>query len=780
MPVTENVFTRIWRFVDHKIAGSYVLRSDMDVALDDIADGINQVAKVQLWDASGGSFPAGASASSMFRVSVAGTVDGVTFSAGDLLIPIASSPSTSTFDANWVRVGQQSVLSGVTTGADARAILGVDRIVENISDLIADAGVTVGTSVALRTPPTASSGYEIFDIVAAATYTANPSTGKTVFDLTGISGQAVSRRRTFKTYQEMKADTRTASYFAASPASDTENTIFMVPGIGALTMALSGASDNHIATDGGVKLYITGRTFYAEAFGIAPSGTADNTPAWNDLWAAVTAAVDANNLGGPPTVILPRGIIRITSTITVPRGVTIKGQGSGKNNFGQTDGTWIVAVGTQSIFYTGFALNSSSGKCTGVIIRDLTLSRDDNYMTTASSNGLLHGHQAIEWRISNVRFRGGYTPCVNFTDCWDTQWDICEFLSGGTPDGLPAVNILTSTTSGDNSNYNQFFQCRWERTDGPMCTLEGLHHSIVQCKIHATSNNNGTIALPAFKLPDSTIVMANGFANHSSAEAATKCSVIIQLSGGESVIEGNVFRNNDTVALIEITGATAFAQRHVIRSNTYDGYPTPAILDSRTAGGAITLGENEWALYEGTPAGVTPPNSDSQFIAGGDPEYAGVRAYFEQADAGAGPALMASYSNGSGANAGDVAAYLKSGNYQRPVVIIEQTRTTGSTLANLELRHGLTAASGRVLMKATVDISGTPTETFKVWLDGGIKFPTFVATDIASAAHWINTVGKEAGKTIFDGTNGRLMVATGPNATDPWVVADGSATVTPA
>ena len=54
------------------------------------------------------------------------------------------------------------------------------------------------------------------------------------------------------------------------------------------------------------------------------------------------------------------------------------------------------------------------------------------------------------------------------------------------------------------------------------------------------------------------------------------------------------------------------------------------------------------------------------------------------------------------------------------------------------------------------------------------------AANIASAAAAINTTGKYQGRTVYDTTNHRLMVADGALSTSLWYVADGSASVTPA
>lgn len=59
-------------------------------------------------------------------------------------------------------------------------------------------------------------------------------------------------------------------------------------------------------------------------------------------------------------------------------------------------------------------------------------------------------------------------------------------------------------------------------------------------------------------------------------------------------------------------------------------------------------------------------------------------------------------------------------------------------------------------------------------------FPTETAANIASVAATVNTTDKAVGRYLWDTTNNRLMVASGAAAADPWYVADGSASVTPA
>jgi hypothetical protein len=53
------------------------------------------------------------------------------------------------------------------------------------------------------------------------------------------------------------------------------------------------------------------------------------------------------------------------------------------------------------------------------------------------------------------------------------------------------------------------------------------------------------------------------------------------------------------------------------------------------------------------------------------------------------------------------------------------------------------------------------------------------AANIAAVGNAINTANKYAGKLVWDTTNTRMMRASGSAAADPWVVIDGSASVTP-
>lgn len=65
-------------------------------------------------------------------------------------------------------------------------------------------------------------------------------------------------------------------------------------------------------------------------------------------------------------------------------------------------------------------------------------------------------------------------------------------------------------------------------------------------------------------------------------------------------------------------------------------------------------------------------------------------------------------------------------------------------------------------------------------LTGGLVLQVVAAAAIAAVGDAVNTTNKVQGKVVYDSTNNRLMVAAGAAAADPWYIADGSASVTPA
>ena len=70
------------------------------VKFDDLGMGMSNQGN---WDASAGTFPSGSDLSDYWKVSVAGTVDGIAFEVGDYLAPLVAEASTTDYEGNWQR-----------------------------------------------------------------------------------------------------------------------------------------------------------------------------------------------------------------------------------------------------------------------------------------------------------------------------------------------------------------------------------------------------------------------------------------------------------------------------------------------------------------------------------------------------------------------------------------------------------------------------------------------------------------------------------------------------
>lgn len=111
--VSSNTFDRVWQFVDQFEEFDDIKRSDLDTALDDLNVGVNLALQggmsyVGDWIASG-AFPTkrpdltAIHNRDAWRVSVAGTVGGISFIVDDYLVALRGNPGTG-YAGNWFRV----------------------------------------------------------------------------------------------------------------------------------------------------------------------------------------------------------------------------------------------------------------------------------------------------------------------------------------------------------------------------------------------------------------------------------------------------------------------------------------------------------------------------------------------------------------------------------------------------------------------------------------------------------------------------------------------------
>lgn len=116
-------------------------------------DGVNWVAADPLqfgeyqttFDASGGVFPGGGGiiAADWFNTTVAGVVDGQSFSIGDILIAIVDTPSNVTFAGNWVKISPIGSFSQFFVSAD----IGASETILNNNTLNFIGGTNITTTV---------------------------------------------------------------------------------------------------------------------------------------------------------------------------------------------------------------------------------------------------------------------------------------------------------------------------------------------------------------------------------------------------------------------------------------------------------------------------------------------------------------------------------------------------------------------------------------------------------------------------------------------------------
>ena len=105
----------------------YELQGDIDTINSSLGGLTDAVVLKGTWDASTGSFPSSADAGFSYIVSVAGTVDGVSFAVNDRLLAIVDSASTTTYASNWHKLDYTDQVLSVNTQTGA-VVLDADDI----------------------------------------------------------------------------------------------------------------------------------------------------------------------------------------------------------------------------------------------------------------------------------------------------------------------------------------------------------------------------------------------------------------------------------------------------------------------------------------------------------------------------------------------------------------------------------------------------------------------------------------------------------------------------
>ena len=110
------------------------------------------------------------------------------------------------------------------------------------------------------------------------------------------------------------------------------------------------------------------------------------------------------------------------------------------------------------------------------------------------------------------------------------------------------------------------------------------------------------------------------------------------------------------------------------------------------------------------------------------------------------------------------------------------TMVNGVLTQQISLEDGVTIGTGPTQGVGTLNLASALFVAAQTVIDAsrGVRFRTYTPTALASAANAVNTTDKAQGKGVWDMTNNRALYASGPAATDAWVLATGTVAINPA
>lgn len=187
------------------------------------------ISPVGTWDAASGSFPAGSVYRTYYVVNNDGIVAGVSFTAGDWLIPLKTDASTSDF-SDWIHARYSQIFRALYGRAFASAV-----------DVAGATGLIEGQVVSVDG--------RFYKMEPAGTYSEN---GSTVIN-SGALQAVLFHSEHLKDEAELRADTRNDLPLRSFVNVAQSQSVYEV--------ANSGATDAHVENAGGGKLYEAGPNF---------------------------------------------------------------------------------------------------------------------------------------------------------------------------------------------------------------------------------------------------------------------------------------------------------------------------------------------------------------------------------------------------------------------------------------------------------------------------------------------------------------------------------------
>ena len=222
---------------------------NLDQMETDIAALANGMVYKGNWDASAGTFP-GAGAAQIgwfYYVSVAGTVDGVSFAIGDNIVATVANASTTTYAANWSKHDQTDAVQDVAglVGSISASSLRSALNVEDGADVTDSVNVgSVNAAATSKTTPIDADSFPIVDsaasnVIKRVTFTNLKAFLKTYFDTLYQAAGSYLTASSTNTLTNKRIQPRTASSTTTSnlsPSLSTANVYYRTTQTATLTI----------------------------------------------------------------------------------------------------------------------------------------------------------------------------------------------------------------------------------------------------------------------------------------------------------------------------------------------------------------------------------------------------------------------------------------------------------------------------------------------------------------------------------------------------------------
>jgi len=314
---------------------------DLDQMETDIAALANGMVYKGNWDASAGSFPGSGSAQTgwFYYVSVAGTVDGISFAVGDNIVATTDNASTTTYAGNWSKHDQTDAVQAVVglTGSIAKSSLLSALNVEDGADVTDSTNVTAAGAL-MDSEVTNLAQVKAFDssdyATAAQGTTADAALPRTGGAMTG----AITTNSTFDGRDVATDGAKLDGIAAGATAysdSDVDTHLNTSTASASEVLSWNGSDYDWIAAGGGADLYAANESSPANQ----PSATGDNAIAIGDSTTAAGAdgvAIGLQAFARAQSALGLFGDAQSTESIAIGKGSAVSADGAvqvGRNGY---------------------------------------------------------------------------------------------------------------------------------------------------------------------------------------------------------------------------------------------------------------------------------------------------------------------------------------------------------------------------------------------------------------------------------------------------------------